>query len=72
LSKLLTLLGLDTDDAVVFGDSVNDISMFEVCKTKVAVGNAVDELKAIATDVTKSYKEDGVAYWLNKNINNKI
>ncbi len=72
LSKLLTLLGLNTDDAVVFGDSVNDISMFEVCKTRVALGNAVDELKTIATDVTKSYKEDGVAYWLNKNVNNKI
>ena len=72
LSKLLTLIGLDTKDAIVFGDSVNDISMFEVCDTKVAMGNAVDELKAIATDVTKSYKDDGVAYWLNKNINNKI
>ncbi len=72
LSKLLTLLNLDTDDAIVFGDSVNDISMFEVCKKKIAVGNAVDELKDLATEVTKSYKEDGVAYWLNKNINNKI
>ncbi len=72
LNKLLTLIGLDSDNAVVFGDSVNDISMFEVCKTKIALGNAVDELKAIATEVTKSYKEDGVAYWLNKNINNKI
>ncbi len=72
LSKLLTLIGLDAKDAVVFGDSVNDISMFEVCGTKVALGNAVDELKAISTEVTKSYKEDGVAYWLNKNINNKI
>ena len=69
IEKLLTLIGMSTDDAVVFGDSVNDISMFKTCKVGVAMGNAVDKLKELSTFVTKSYEEDGVAYFLNKYIN---
>ncbi len=72
LSKLLTLIGISPEDAIVFGDSFNDISMFKAVDTSVAMGNAVDELKALASDTTKSYKNDGVAYYLNKYINPSI
>ena len=47
-------------DAVVFGDSRNDLSMFTDEWTKVAMGNAVPELKAIADYVTTDVGQDGI------------
>lgn len=55
------------DKVVVFGDGVNDIPMFKDADRCYAVANAVDELKAIATDVIKSNEDDGVARWLLEN-----
>lgn len=49
---------------VSFGDAVNDIPMFEISDECYAVANAVEELKAIATDVIGSNEENGVAAWL--------
>ncbi len=58
---------LGCDRVVCFGDAVNDISMFQNADACYAVGNAVEELKAIATGVIGSNEEDGVAKWLEKN-----
>ena len=52
------------DKVVSFGDAINDIPMFEISDECYAVANAVQELKAIATDVIGSNDEDGVAKWL--------
>ena len=49
---------------VSFGDSINDIPMFEVSDECYAVSNAVGELKRIATGIIESNDEDGVAKWL--------
>ncbi len=49
---------------VVFGDSVNDISMFHSADEAYAVKNAIDELKEIATGVIDDNNSDGVAKWL--------
>jgi len=49
---------------VVFGDGINDLSMFSVADECYAVSNAVPELKAIATAVIDSNDNDGVAKWL--------
>ena len=46
---------------MVFGDALNDISMFEIADESYAVLNAVDELKAIATGIIGSNDEDAVA-----------
>lgn len=54
------------DIIVVFGDSLNDLSMFEVADESYAVGNAMDELKEIATGVIESNNDDGVALFLEK------
>ncbi|GBU10423.1 flavin mononucleotide phosphatase [Erysipelotrichaceae bacterium] len=61
LDFLLTHKGMSREDIIVFGDGHNDISMFEYAQTTVAMGNAVEELKAIATSVTTSNEEDGIA-----------
>ncbi len=65
LAKLEEIEDVSIDKTTVFGDSYNDIGMFELAKTKVAVANAVDELKKLATVVLKeSNDEDAVAKYL--------
>ena len=46
---------------MVFGDALNDISMFEIADEAYAVSNAVGELKAIATGIIGCNDEDAVA-----------
>jgi len=52
------------DRVVSFGDSINDIPMFEISDECYAVDNAVPELKAAATGVIGANDEEGVARWL--------
>ena len=54
------------DRIIAFGDGLNDLPMFEIADECYAVANAVDELKAIATDVIDSNNNDGVARWLSE------
>lgn len=51
-------------DTVVIGDSYNDISMFQIAGTRIAMENAVDEVKKLSSAVTRSNNEHGVAYAL--------
>ena len=44
----------------MFGDAMNDMSMFIDDWTKVAMGNAIPELKAAADYVTTDVEEDGI------------
>jgi len=60
IKKMMDHLQADYKDVVVFGDSMNDISMFKDPWTKVAMGNAIDELKALATFVTDDVDKDGI------------
>jgi len=67
LQKVADYIGRDTADITVFGDSVNDIGMFKLAGTSVAVSNALDEVKAVADVVLPhSNDEDGVAKYLNR------
>ena len=58
--EVLDALGLDAADAVGIGDSWNDVEMFEVVGTSVAMGNADPELQAKADLVTTGVLDDGV------------
>ncbi|MDN3497123.1 Cof-type HAD-IIB family hydrolase [Planococcus sp. APC 4015] len=60
IELVLAHLGEDPAIAVGIGDSWNDIEMFEVCGTSVAMGNAEPELQALADHVTTSIADDGV------------
>ncbi len=62
IRKMVTMLGGDPKDVVVFGDGLNDLSMFTKEWTCVAMGNGVPELKAKATFVTKDAADDGILY----------
>jgi len=64
LQKVMEYLGRDTEDVTVFGDSVNDIGMFKLAGTSVAVSNALEEVKAVADIVLPhSNDEDAVAQY---------
>lgn len=55
---------LGYDRVICFGDSDNDLSMFEVADEAYAPVNALDELKALSTKVLGHHDEDGVARFL--------
>lgn len=54
-------LGVDAANTYAFGDGINDLSMIEAAGHGIAMGNAMDELKAAADYVTASIDQDGVA-----------
>ena len=58
--QLLDLLGLDAASAIGIGDSSNDIEMLQVCGVGIAMGNAIDEVKSHADEVTTAVLDDGV------------
>lgn len=61
LQRLLNYLGLKREELMAFGDGFNDLSMLEYAGMGIAMGNAVDEVKAIADFITISNDEDGIA-----------
>lgn len=60
------LLGIQTHEMIGVGDGYNDFPLLMACGLKIAMGNAVPELKAIADFVAPSVEEDGVATVIEK------
>ena len=61
--------GYKKEEIIAFGDGHNDISMVNYAGFGVAMGNAVEELKNIADEITLSNDEDGIAHTLYKYLN---
>jgi len=55
---------------MAFGDNFNDLSMLETAGLGVAMGNAVDEVKACADLVIGNNTETGIADVLNQYFEN--
>lgn len=68
LDTVLIPMGYKKEEMIAFGDGHNDASMVKYAGIGVAMANAVDDLKAIADEITLSNEEDGIAYILNKYI----
>jgi len=60
------ILGISTDEIIGVGDGYNDFPLLMACGLKVAMGNAVAELKAIADFIAPSVEDDGVATVIEK------
>lgn len=58
---LCELLNIDKEEIIAFGDNYNDISMLEYVGMGVAMGNAEEDVKKIASYITESNTESGVA-----------
>lgn len=64
--QVLQTWGLTLADAVCFGDDHNDVGLFETCGYSVAMGNGIALLKEMASEVTATHEEDGVAVVLER------
>ena len=64
IKKLLEITGFSDTDAVVFGDNLNDIKMFESSSCAVAVANAIDDVKQHANVVIGSNEDDSVVKYI--------
>lgn len=66
VKTLATKLGIPRENVMTLGDQENDIAMLEYAGIGVAMGNALDSVKAVSQFVTKTNMEDGVAFAVNK------
>ncbi len=64
--EVAKILGIETHEIIGVGDGYNDFPLLMACGLKVAMGNAVEEIKAIADYVAPSVEEDGVAEVIEK------
>ncbi|NCC86862.1 MAG: HAD family phosphatase [Clostridia bacterium] len=68
IEEIAKLHGIEKQEIIAFGDSLNDSSMFEHAGTGVAMGNAMKGLKQIATTICGDVEDDGLAEFIEKNI----
>ncbi|WP_338972166.1 HAD family hydrolase [Spiroplasma endosymbiont of Panorpa germanica] len=59
-------LNIKLDNVVYFGDQHNDLEVFKNLKYAVAVGNASQEIKDLAFEITDSAENAGVSKYLKK------
>lgn len=71
LRELGKILDVAPAEMMAVGDSPNDMAMMQLAGTPVAVGNAKDEVKAIAKYVSASNHQDGVAQAVQKFVLNQ-
>lgn len=64
-------LKIEPTEIIGVGDSYNDFPLLMACGLKVAMGNAIPDLKAIADYIAPSVEEDGVADVIEKFILNE-
>lgn len=64
--KVAEILKIDTHEIIGVGDGYNDFPLLMACGLKIAMGNAVLELKEIADYIAPSVDEDGVAHIIEK------
>ncbi|MCQ6559268.1 Cof-type HAD-IIB family hydrolase [Paenibacillus mendelii] len=72
IMKLCGHYGIKPDEIIVFGDDYNDMEMFRMSGYSIAMQNAVQELKDIASEVTASNDEHGVAIILERLLSERI
>jgi Cof subfamily protein (haloacid dehalogenase superfamily) len=61
LDKIGFRLGVGADRVIAFGDGHNDLEMLQWAGWGVAMGNAPDDVQAVANEVAPHVDEDGVA-----------
>ncbi len=64
ITELLKYLGINKNETIGFGNSDNDIALFQSVGFKVAMENASEHLKNEADFITLSNDQDGIAYFI--------
>lgn len=65
-------LGINKTEVVAIGDSYNDLTMIQDCGIGVAMGNAPEDIKAIADYIAPSNKDNGVAFVVHEILKQRI
>ena len=65
LIKVASDCNIELSNTIAIGDNLNDLSMFQVAGNSVAMKNAEESIKSIATYETLDNNRSGVAYALN-------
>jgi len=60
IERVCGILGIPLSDSYAFGDSANDLPMFEVAGHSIAMGNGTETAKRCASYVTDSLRDDGI------------
>lgn len=60
IEKMVEHLNGNPQEIIVFGDGMNDLKMFEQAPYSVAMGNAAEPLKKIASYITSDIDADGI------------
>lgn len=60
LLTMANYLGLDAQHTIAFGDGGNDSTMIQTAGIGIAMGNAIDKLKAEADYITTSVDDEGI------------
>ena len=63
IESMLNYYGFDKSEALAFGDGNNDIEMLQTVGTGIAMGNASQDLKAVADGICGDVAEDGIYYY---------
>lgn len=73
LHRLSGIMGFSPERTMVFGDSLNDVSMFDFTEHSVAIANARDEVKRAARYITEfSNAQDGLARFVKAHVLTKV
>jgi len=64
IDAVVNELGMNIEDVYVFGDGPNDLEMLQYTPNSVAMGNALPEVKKVASFVTKDVTDDGIVHGL--------
>jgi Cof subfamily protein (haloacid dehalogenase superfamily) len=70
VSALAHTWSVAPSEIVAFGDDLNDIDMLTHFGIGVAMGNALDEVKAVADYICDTNENDGIAKWVEERILN--
>lgn len=66
VEKILEYFHVTKDEAIAFGDGTNDIEMLQAVGTGIAMGNATEDVKAIADEICGTVAEEGIYHYCRK------
>ena len=66
IENLISKEDIDKNDVIAFGDGENDFEMIKEVGLGIAMGNAIDELKNVADDVTIDVYNYGTKFYCKK------
>lgn len=71
LKRMSEYFQIPPERIIAFGDEDNDLEMLEYAGHGIAMGNAIDQLKNVAKDVTLTNEQDGIGLYLADMLNIK-